>query len=249
MNSRVYILLTPVLTLVGLEAIYFNPSLFVWSVLFVNLIVFWSVKMVYGAGFGDKIFWNYLVLPFLFLNSLIGYFILISNKYFLHLLAFILLFFVYYYLRRLYITKKSDTAVNWENISFYSSFLSLFFLFSFINGAKSNLGLPAWLLIIILSAAIMLACYQFFWANGILSKENFLYIFIVVLVSTEMAWTFFFLPFSFNVPGLLLAIMYYMAVGIIRLYLKNALTARKVKFYLSLGFSSIALIVLTARLF
>jgi hypothetical protein len=67
------------------------------------------------------------------------------------------------------------------------------------------------------------------------------------LILVELFWSISFLPFNYNITGLILAVCYYVIIGLVKNHLLGKLDAAKVKMYLILGGVSLFLIMLTAR--
>src|SRR6056297_1327 len=248
MKPQILLLILPLFVLLIMESIFLNVKTIYLAVILINLGIMYALKKIGEFQIKDKSFWIHFILPFFFVNGLISYLILNGNLIIIQTLIIIEAFFVFYYLRQIYFNKTLKTKVKWDNISYYSGFLALFFIFSFIFGSQGSLFFAVYLTLILIFALI-LTTYQFFYMQGIREKQNYIYIFIITLILTEITWVFFFLPFSYNIGGLVLAIIYYLILGLTRLFLKNSLNKKKLKFYLSLSSGCIIIILLTARIF
>jgi hypothetical protein len=93
----------------------------------------------------------------------------------------------------------------------------------------------------------LLVIYQVIWANKIDLNLGFVFILILGFVLIEAAWSISFLPLNYNVLGMVLAICYYISIGLTRFHLRNKLNRKVVKLYLFLGFISILILLLTSR--
>ena len=69
----------------------------------------------------------------------------------------------------------------------------------------------------------------------------------IAFVLIEIAWSLSFWPLSYYILGLVMAIFYYIIIGIVRFYLLNELDRKIIKLYLVFGFLGITLVLLTAR--
>jgi hypothetical protein len=175
---------------------------------------------------------------------------IIPNRSTVQLLFLLNLFFQYFYFRTVYnylIRSEDYQNYSLENISSYGNFLGIYFMSSAIYGLQSFLNTPVWQVMLAMLLVVGLAIYQVFWTNGIVFKNGFLYILTLCLILIEIAWAATFLPSSFYILGLLFSICYYMLIGITRFYLLEKLDKRIIKLYLIYGFSSILLVLLTAR--
>ncbi|MFH1523149.1 MAG: hypothetical protein ABIE43_05035 [Patescibacteria group bacterium] len=250
---RILILVTPLIILLLFEFFVIFPKAIYFLLILANLVIFFTIWVLHKHSLnqgGRKFYLSATVQPALFLTTLAFYSVLISNKIVIQSLFLANSFFIYFYLRNFYyyIFKpnyyKSQIL---ENISSYGNFLIIFFLSSFTFGLQSFLNIPIWILITIILPIIALVIYNVMWINKINFKIGFIYILVSCLILTEISWSLSFLPLNYNISGLVLAICYYVIVGLIRYYLRGDLNKRIVKFYLSFGLISISLILLTAR--
>lgn len=248
--NRFLVLLTPLIALLLCEVLFFMPKMFYVILVFYFLIIFFAVNQFTKSSKIDKRWYNFIIFPLCFSISLIIYSIISVNKFFVQILFFTNAFFIYYYLRNIYYYLirpdfyKDNTL---ENISSYGNFLLIFFIASSIYGLQSFLNLSVCISIIIILPFFALVIHQVIWINKIDFKIGFIYILIGCLILIEIAWALSFLPVNYKANGLVMAICYYILIGIIRFYLKGSLNKRIVKLYLFFGFSSIFITLLTAR--
>jgi hypothetical protein len=220
------------------------------SLVFANLLIFFTVSQFTKASAVSKSWHYFLILPALFLTGLGVYSILFASKFIVQILFVLNFIFLYFYLRSVYyylIQPAMYKDLTLENISSYGNFLTFFFISSVIYGLQSFLNIPIWPLMVIMVFVAALIVYQVLWANKIEIKSSLVYIFISSLVLVEIAWSISFLPLNFNVAGLILAICYYMLMGLVRHHLLENLDKRTVQLYLFSGFGSILIVLLTSR--
>ncbi len=248
--NRLLPLLIPILILILFEVFFFYPGMFYVSLVLANLLIFFAITQFSKASNADKERWNYLILPVCLVTSLAVYSTLLTNKIIVQTLFVLNIVLLYYYLRSVYyylIYPAGYTPGTIENFSSFANLLVIFWSASVIYGFQSFLNLPIWLLIIVMLAAASLVIYQVLWSNKIDIKKSLIYILVGCLILVELSWAASFLPFNYNITGLIIAICYYMLIGLIRFYLLNKLDKKVVRFYLGLGLSSIILIILTAQ--
>ena len=210
---------------------------------------FTARQFVIASNKAEK-WWNYFILPALFSLNLIVFSTMVSDTFLLQVLFVLNLVFLYMYFRSIfyYLTEHSKYKEHsMENFSSFINFLSVYFLASGIYGLQSFLNAPIWLLMIIFLAEICLIIYQVMWANKINLKMGFFYIIIAGLTMLELAWSISFLTLSYYILGLIVVVCYYILIGMIRFYLLGTLTATQIKQYLIFGFSSILVVLFTAR--
>jgi hypothetical protein len=243
-------LLVPLLAYLFSEIIYFWPkAIYAVLVAVFFLFLFSSVAMIKRSGNKDK-WWNVFILPTYFYIGIMVFITMIPNKLIIQFLFLLNLFFQYFYFRTVYnyLIKVDDyQSHSLENISSYGNFLGIYFISSAIYGLQSFLDTSVWQVMLAMLLVVGLAIYQVFWSNNIDFKVGFFYILLLCLVLVEIAWTATFLPSSFYILGLLFSICYYMLIGLTRFYLMQKLDRRVVKLYLIYGFSSILIVLLTAR--
>ncbi|MCX6796502.1 MAG: hypothetical protein NTW06_03315, partial [Candidatus Falkowbacteria bacterium] len=159
---------------------------------------------------------------------------------------------IYFYLRLLYIylvnfnLQKKESL---ENFSAYGNFLAFYFLSSFLYGIRAFLNFSVWPLMLIFLAAAVLIIYEIFWINSINLKVGSFYVLLLSLVLTELAWALTFLTLSFYILGLIITIGYYILIGLTKFYLKGQLDKKIIKLYLIFGFTSVLIVLLSARWF
>ncbi len=249
--GRFLVLITPVFifSLFELFLVYQSRNFLYFAAILSCLLIFITTKFIVGRDFGSR-FFNYSILPALFVLSSFFYFLFLHSKIFLQLVFFVNLIFLYFYFKNLFLLfnyAKFEKRDYFNNVFFYASFLVVFFFSSSFFGMLSLLGISVWPLIILVLPIFGMLAYNIIWINKINLRLGLLYILLVCVVFFELTWVLSFLPFNYNILGLILAIFYYMFSGLLKFHLKNILNSKLVKVYLSLGFLSIIIILLTAK--
>jgi len=243
-------LFIPFLLFLFLEIFYFWPRT-IYLILPIIILLYSATCFLFTKRSAkDNKWWRYIILPSYFTVGLVIFTLMISNRLIVQSLFILDVIFIYYYFNIIYyyLVKVEDYKnYAWENISSYGNFLGIYFTASAIYGLQSFLDTPVWLVILVIMFVISLAVYQVFLSNNIKKELGFFYILLSCFVLVELAWTITFLPSSFYILGLLFSVCYYMLVGLIRFYLLKKLDSRVIKLYLIYGFSSILLVLLTAR--
>lgn len=248
--NRLLPLITPLAVFGLLEIFYFyHRAIYPAAILMIFLIII-TLWQFTRASLINKDWWNFSLLPVLFTFSVVSYSVLLKSGSLIQLMFVIDLVMLYFYLKfcYYYLIKPSSYKVSAiENLSSYINFVSFFLAASTIYGLQSYLNIPVWQLMIALCAISLLAVYQIMWANKIDMKKGATYLMIISVVLLEIGWAISFLPLNFNISGLILAICYYVLVGLSRLYLLDLSDKEKTRLYLLFGLSSIILIFLTSR--
>lgn len=248
--NRFLPLLAP-LAVYGLaETYFFYPKLIYAVAVAMNLLIFFTVWRLGVASQVDRQWWNYLILPAVMSTAVTAYSVFLNSRPLIQLLFILDSVFLYFYLRHIYyylLEPGSYEAFSIENISSYISWFSFFFLAAAVYGLESFLNFPIFQLALIILAAAALINYQIIWVNKIELKKALPYLLVSCLILAELGWSIFFLPFNYNISGLLLAICFYVTSGLVKNHLLDKLDLSKVKIYLILGLASLFLILFTAR--
>lgn len=248
--SKFLTLITPLLVLVLFEIYFFFPGYFCWMLVLAVLSIIATVAIFTKRSSAYKNWWDFSILPGCFTVSLAVYSIIIPDKFFVQFLFFLNAGFVYWYLKNIYyFLIKSELYKSFflENASSYGNFLTVFFLASAVYGLQAFLSLPIWPLMFIFLIMGGLIIYNVIWANKVDAKNGVIYILVGCLVLTELAWSISFLPLNYNISGLILAINYYILIGLIRFWLKENFDSKTVRPYLIFGFLAVFVLLLTSR--
>lgn len=248
--NRFLPLITPVFSFILTEVFFFSPKMIYVSSVLIVLLFFFSTRQFVVASKKEERWLDYFILPALFTINLILFSTMLPSRLLVQFLLFSNLIFLYLYFRSIYyyLTEHSSYREHsMENFSSYANFLSVYFLASSIYGLQSFLNSPLWLLMILLLCEISFIVYQVLWANDIELKTGLFFIFLSSLVILEISWAISFLTLSYYILGLIVAVCYYILIGLTRFYLAGTLSRDQVKHYLIFGFSSILVVLLTAR--
>lgn len=242
----IFVVLFPVFIM---ELFIFYPSLFYLSISLVNLAFFLAFYFFSNGGFFNKRSLIFLIFPVLLTNSLIVFISILTNGLFIQFLIFFNFLFMHHYVKQYYRDQILKVeGVKWVSFSSYISFLIIFFSSSSIYGLNSLLSFSVWSLACAMMLVFVLTTYQSFYFNKISQRRFMVFILFICFISVEILWTLFFLPFSYYVLGLILAICYYVIIGVTKLFLKESVDRRKVGFFLLFGGFSIFLVILTAKI-
>ena len=125
--------------------------------------------------------------------------------------------------------------------------LAVFFSASAAYGAKVFLGYSVWPVLAGLSVAILAAWYQIFIFASSAIRKNLSFFLIAFLILCEFAAVLFFLPFSYQLLGMIMTIVFYFVVGVGRLHLLGDIPKKQLRYYLVFSILATAILVLTAR--
>ncbi|MEI7620165.1 MAG: hypothetical protein WCJ57_01175 [Candidatus Falkowbacteria bacterium] len=247
------IVLTNLSTWILLEIFIFWPKFFYLILLLLNITLITAVYSLMRKAELGRAWWNFWILPFLVLNSVVAYAILIPqdiwfNKLFIQALFILIIGFNFSYFKNIYNSVfHSDQPNNLPNISANFSFLSWFFMLSAIYGLQLFLNLSYWILIIVLIVSALLTTYQYLWINNLRGKENYIFVFLSAFVVSQLAWSAYFLPFDYNSLGIIMALIYYVFLNLTRLYLSHNWNKKNLQSLLIFAGTIMLLVLLTLK--
>lgn len=243
-------LAVPILAWLSLEAVLLRPDLVYVSAVFVLLLQFFAARQFTLKAARDSRWWQAMILPASLSAALLAFATLLPQPGLVHLLFLANAVFLYLYWRNLYyylIDTENYRSQSLENLAAYGNFVSIYFLASFIYGLQVFINADTWLLMILLLGFVFLSAYQVLWSNGVLSHQAWPYILIVCVLMLETAWALSFMTLSYYILGLVVAVVFYMAMGLIRFYLRGSLSPKAIRLYLISGFVSILVVLFTAN--
>ncbi|MFA7702777.1 MAG: hypothetical protein WCX80_04980, partial [Patescibacteria group bacterium] len=208
-----------------LETLVFWPKFFYLALLLLNIVLAVAIYLLLRkANLGNRL-WNLWLLPFLVLNSVVAYAVLIPqdiwfNKFFIQALFILIIGFNFSYFKNVYsLIYHPEESSDLSGLSSNFSFLSWFFLLSAVYGLQLFLNLSYWILILVLIILAWLTTYQFLWLNNLRDRKNYILVSLSAFIMAQLAWCIYFLPFDYNSLGLIMALIYYVFLNLIRLYL------------------------------
>jgi len=215
-------------------------SAFIWSKSFYWILISFNVLFLFYFFRFKKIilekkdYW-FFVLPALFINSLVFYLSLLVSRFYIILFLIAGLSLSFYYFCGLKKRFSKKNLFRTDSLSIWSDILGLLFLFlsaSFFYGLTYFLNINNWIIFLGIFSVLLVSS----WQNIFLARENIrstiffgsLFLFSVL----PLSWALFFLPFNYNILGLLLSLCYYLGLSLIKFYLTKSLTAKKIKYNL-----------------
>jgi hypothetical protein len=249
-NNRLLPLLAPLSVYTLLQIYFFWPKMMYLCLAAIILVFLFLIRQFILENGQKEKWWNLFFWPACLIVSLVVFSTLIPSRFIVQIL-FLLAFFMlsaYFKTTYFYLVKvRNYKEQSLENLSSYGNFLSFYFAASSIYGFQVFLNADTRYLMAILLAFTVAIVLQVFWSNKIAIKENLYFLFMIALVMIELAWAASFLTLSFYILGMIIAVSFYMLIGMVKFYIKGILNARLCKLYLIFGFCSIAAVLLTSR--
>jgi len=224
-----------IISAAALEAILVWPKAVYVAFGLINLLVVLEIWRLAGFGRIKRGWLNLIILPLIFITGTIAYVSLLPESIFLNKILSqcifaATLYFLYVYFRQLHVFLREPERPN-HLLSFSSgaTFLALFLAVSAIFGLQLFLNLSYWILMLIIILIALGLTYQFLWLNSLQRGENWLFTGVIVFVMAQIFWALYFLPFDYNVLGLLLVLAYYVLISVLKFYLTDSLHRRQLK--------------------
>ncbi len=235
-----------------LETFIFWPKFFYVTLFLLNVALVLAVYFLVRREAGYR-WWNLWILPFLVLNSIVAYIILIPqdvwfNKFFIQALFVLAIGFNFSYFKNAYDSVfHPEQPNNMLALSSNFSFLSWFFLLSAVYGLQLFLNLSYWILVVVLIVLSLVTTHQYLWVNNLRGKDNYIFVFLSAFIVAQLAWSIYFLPFDYNSLGMMMALIYYVFLNLIRLYLNHNWNRKNLKSLLVFSGVIMLLILLTLK--
>ncbi len=224
---------------------------FLWFALPASLmIVFLSIARLAEWDFRSDVLWNLLATPLLFLVS--GFLVLVflesvSLRVVISLVTSGFLFFFCEHLFTYFHLQSRYQAYALEFTSVLMSVLALFFIGIGFYGFLLFLHLPLWILTIIFIIVSALLVREALWASKVENRQAAVFAVAYGLILGELFLSISFLPTSFIVNSTILAILFYILLGLTRAHFLGKLNPLVIKRYVFIGSLLMFLILGTAR--
>lgn len=233
-----------------LQLVLFEPRSLYLSLAFGQIVFLLAVRQYVKAAAVPEHIGHAFLQPAIVYTCLTAVTLFLPSRWLAEIVYLIISIYCFSYFRglhdRLIRPEKADNRY-FESLSLTGNFISFYAAATTLYGLMVYVSAPTWRLMLALLVLVLLITYQTFWSGRLLSKEAAAYLLVLGLVLVELGWAISSLSVSFYVLGLVLAICYYVAVGLTRFHLKGTLSARSVKLYLGYGLLSIAIALLTAN--
>jgi len=134
-----------------------------------------------------------------------------------------------------------------ESLSLYINIISIFYLTSSMLSLIIFLHLSPLLTAVFYYAVAAVLVYQLLWSHKYTWDQMKLFVTLVPLVLAETLYVISFLPFNYYVGGIVVAILFYLMMNLIRMFLSDHAPRRVVITNISVSFVLIIIILATAQ--
>ncbi len=238
-----------VATLVAFVLIAIDPVKFVYisSVFFIVMI--YGIFELFSRRVRGKDFAGAVTTLILFTASGIGFFLFIEDTASRFLTAFVVALLVTFFAEQLYRWFYNTAQVPSYALGVSVSLLrifTIFFLSADLIGLRIFIGLPIWSLVPGFVILIMLLVASGGWAQGKNNRPKS-ETFLLGLLFGELFWVILYLPSSFQVGGALIALAWYIVIGLLSVLESGLRVRRTIGRYALVGAVLFIIIILTAR--
>lgn len=227
-----------------------NPSLIylfcLLSIFLVLVTIFSFVKMK-----NIKEFFMFIITPALLIVSEFALVLFFESIWLIIIVPIIFNSFLGIFLENIYL--RFYKAEKFQDYTFgnISGFLNIFIMFSFstaLYGFIRFLGFEVWVAsLAVLSITILTTLQNIWMIHYHFIEKGLVYIYVIPLIILEIFWIMNFLPSSIYVNGFIIAVIYYICIGLAKNQLLGIADKNIFIRYLAIGCIAIAIVFMTAK--
>lgn len=232
-----------------MSLIFYYPKNIYWAPFILILFIGFAIAVLSGRRLNGD-FWRLLIGPVIFIASAFLFVLFIDSFLIRWLVAALAAVFLGFFLENFFYYSYQPGRYQpyaLENTANYFNLLSVFLFFSSAYSLIVFLDLSMTILAILILLVVGLLSYQVTWFYKIPLSKSWLYLLISLLLAIEFFWVVSFLPTSFYVNGLILAVVYYFILGLIYSHLLDKLDKRVIRRYALVSLGALVIILGTAR--
>jgi len=252
-NKHFYVWAAPIAVFVIIEALEYFHWRNLWGIyallLAAVIAVVWSVIGIAGIKKTAEFFLIVTTPVFLAIGTFL--FLLFLESWWLpQIIALFTSIMIGIYLENIYLRRYNPEKYQEYSLANISSFMNLF-LFYEISAALFGfivfLRFEVWAASLIIIAIAFFITHQNLWIVSPDFTKNWLYIIIVPFVAGELFWVMNFLPSSIYVNAFILAVMYYIVMGLAKNQVLRIINRRIFFRYAYIGGISLVVVLATAK--
>lgn len=198
-------------------------------------------------------FWIFFSLPVLLLLSSFLLIFFIESQFTIFAAGLIITGLVWVFLESVYTFYYFPANYQPYSLEYLSLSMYVVMTFALCAGSYALLlfiqVLPVWLPAIILFAFFVFSTVCMFWVSKVHLESSLIYGLVGALALTQLFLAISFLPTSFLVNGAVLAIFYYVFLGISRAHILERLSKVVLRRYVGSGILGIILLLITTKWF
>lgn len=231
------------------EIFFFKPQFFFVS-LALGLIIITLGVYVLIKNRSERFWLGFILPPALFFLSFSFYSAVIVSQFWIQAIFLLIVWFTFAYLKNIYYYFSfgaPERADKLRRLLLSGAFLSAFALAAILFALPIFLNLPLAILIGLFAVISLPLFGQFLLFSKDIEPEQKIFWLVNVLILTEVVSVFSLLPLSYNILGLMTAIIFYLLILFEDWRLTNRLNYRHLRWPLIIGSVIFIFILLSAR--
>lgn len=239
-----------IVTTAGLALTSLYPLTALWALPLMLAIDFFLITRLSDYRFKDKDFWGLIATPISFILAATLLFVLADDGSVRMMIAIMTGFLSYFYHEHLFRfthLPAAYQAYGLQNTSGVMSILTVFYLMAGAYASLSFIRLPLAALSVFLFIAVFGVTLSAFWMSKVPHDRARLYALGSAVVFTEIFVAGSYLSTPYMTNGALIAVLYYMYVGLARAHVLAKLSRLVIRRYVGIGVIMFVALILTAR--
>lgn len=228
----------------------FYPLLAPWILPIMLVVCFFLCARLADFRWRDKAFWGLIAAPTLFLFGATLLFLLADRGSVRLLIVLATSFLAYFYAEHLFRFIHLPAvyqAHGLQNTGGVMSILTIFYLSASAYALMSFVRLPLLLLSSALFVWLAISAASALWIAHVPRERAFTFALAAAIMFTQLFVAVSFLPTSFMTSGALIAVLYYMFMGLSRAHVQAKLGRKVIRRYVGIGFCMLLALLITAQ--
>jgi len=232
------------------ELFVLKPNWFFFIILFLEATVVLTVIGLAWKKIELQEVWQFLIPPAFLVGAAYVIIFFIEGMFYTQLFIVFVLFLLWNFIENTFLFLYQPVRYQpyaLENVSAYLNLVTVFCMGAFFHSSILFLGTSGAISTIFVFIVTYVLIIQMLWINKIVLKGNYIVTGILALLVSEMFHATVFLPSSYLVNGLVVALSYYFLVGIFRYWLLKSLDRKVFRRYIIISLSIFLVVALSAR--
>ncbi len=234
----------------GLFFISFHPMSALWFLPVIMAVCIFLFGRLANINLQEKESWWLVVIPFLYIFSSLLLFLLTDDAFIRVLVIFASAFMIYFYAEHLFRfvhLPSTYQAYSLQNSAGIMAVMSIFFLASGGYALFFFARIPLSLFIVIFGVLVVILSYAALWISKVQKDRIPVYALAAGVLCSELLAAVSYLPIVAITSGAMIAVLFYMYLGLCRAALLAKLSKMVVRRYLVIGTLMLLAIILTAE--
>ncbi len=234
----------------GMLFVSYHPMSAVWILTIVTVLALSLFFRLAGARFREKEFWGLVAIPTLHILATVLLFMLADDTAIRFLVILLGAGVAYFYAENLFTylhLPGAYQAYSLQNSGGIMAVVTLFFLAAGGHALYSFARIPLYLFAISFAVLCFTLTLSALWISKVPLQRAAVYALAAAVIFAELLVVITYLPTMYITDGALVAVLYYMYLGLSRANLSSKLSKTVVRRYITVGTLMILAILLTAQ--